>query len=1020
MDPVSGIGLAAATIELTSATFKCYCQIRDLHKAIKFGARDLATATTKLEQHEKFIEELRVNFERAADSFISPKTRDLFQDCIADSKAEVLEFKDLLKHVGKQHFTKRAFQAIETGARLRLNDESIQKYHSLLESQMQRFAFLQSSLQSHATTRLESSVSNIEALIVQQGAIATAFYSRSDSGQATSRKELTSAKTSSISGHTSSLFLENNTTTSEWHNLIHTGYDVQRRKYYTLGGVVTVLKSSSYRDDRTAGASAFRIVFEPYSWISNAYVEWRCVVPSPQSPMWMFASSTSVVCDDDDVLEALGLIRRPRSGSCSEAKIPNSKKVKHLLDTGRLLKEHVIRYEHGIYRDVLSALIEWHQPCRCTNYAGIHFGRFNIWHRDQDVPRYQVQLHAEVWEVINLLLCRNFKPHLSSWKHIYDYAAEDHWHVQNDDAHRELRLVMGTQHRSIPRLILKACGHPIALPVLMSFHHRLQLSWSSKELGGVQPGQRYIVSWAGASASPRGLSGSYLGHVITSGPSCQRLKKEIEDLGINDLVDDEFTFDRWLIVLYASIQREVNLFLCEYMAAYKSPSRRLWFTLDHVYREIQQAPADQSDRLIEFVSSHGNVSLFQRFGLPSPNAGSVARWQLCAAQSQNPSSLDLLIDKGGCNVEVLPHTTGVIERVVRDPVFAVDFVNFCVSQPAEGWGNNDLSGPFIAFLSSPLGMRQLFRDETCPLPDYMRIYILGFLKRYEVDTVATPHDVHKLIFRAMEHHWELSKTAEDLLRDLHFYKVLRLVAHAPAFQSSIDGSDMNSPVCFDRVPYWDIQPTESPYPPVDGLSALMLALHCGMKPAVDILVDAGASITKPAACGKSALQLAQENAKAHHPRQWVAMFSRDGQLVGMDMGGFHHPHGNLSKLLWIPESTDREMLEILLQALRDRGEEIIDVADKPPPSKWDILKGQSRKLVKWLFKSHYEYNAETLRENSIYVLLVTILSLLSTLKVLRSEFGDTTAKIARLLSKPIVLFALFGLFLSLFFRSGST
>ncbi|KAI1262848.1 hypothetical protein F5Y18DRAFT_418704 [Xylariaceae sp. FL1019] len=1062
MDPVSGIGLAAATIELTSAAFKCYCQIRDLHKAIKFSERDLTTAKKKLEQHESFIEELRVNFERTSNSSISTHTRSLFQDCLAESKAEVEEFKDLLKHVGKQRFAKKAFQAIETGARLRLSDDSIRRYHGLLESQMQRFAFLQSSLQSHATTRLESSVSNIEALIVQQGAIATALYSSVEAEKSVRRKQLTPVKTSPKHGQTSSLFLDHNTTMSQWHDTIFASYSLQRRSYYTLGGVVSVSTSPSHRDNTKVGkanntAKAFQIVFEPYSWISNAYVEWRCIVPSTECPMWIIGSSTSVVCDDDDVFDALGLIRRSRLDSSQwTAKMPNSSKVRRLLDTGRLLKEHVIRLpnklrEYSVYRDVLTAyvpqpyqfrdvlidersFIDYHKPCRCEGYADFHGNRdFINRPEDQSFHENQAQVYIEVCEIIGLLLCRSFKPHLSSWQLIYDHAAKDHWHAQNHDAHRELWHVMETQDRSIPRLIIEACGHPIAMNPQMSFHERQRLSCSSIKLTWFV--HNYGIIWSEATSTSHPNT-SYLGHLITSKHSRHGLK-EIEDLGIDDLADDEFTFDRWLIVLYASIEPEVDIFLRRYITAYRSPAARLLFTEDHVYREIQQAPQGQSECLISFVSSHGAASLLQRLNLLSSDSGLATWWQICAAQSQNPSSLDLLIGKGTCDVEILPHTTGVIERVVRDPIFAADLVAHCLSRHGERGLFGGAVGPFVAFLSFGLSFSSLMMDEIHPLPEYMWIHILGFLKRHEVDRQVKPYDVHNLVFKAMEYHWDWNAGAKDLLRNLHFYKVPRLVVHSPAFQSLIDASEMGSWQCLSRLSGWMGDPmTASPYARLDGLSALMLALHCGMKPAVDILVEAGASITKPAACGKSALQFARKNAQANHPRQCISLFDTHGKLVDLSMDRKYSREKRFYEPLWVPESTDREMLEILLQALRDRGEEIIEVAVRPPPSRlgmyvsaylWkrimtpdiDMLKSKSRRLTKWLFKPRYEYDAEALRENIIYVLLVTVLSLFSTLKVLKSEFGDSVASIARLLSRPVVLLALFAWFLSVFFRSTS-
>lgn len=91
--------------------------------------------------------ELRFNVERIHNGSISASTRDLFERYIVDSEAEVEEFRRLLDRVGKHHFRSKPWQAVETGSRLRFHERSIEKYCDILDKQMQRFLFLQSSIQ---------------------------------------------------------------------------------------------------------------------------------------------------------------------------------------------------------------------------------------------------------------------------------------------------------------------------------------------------------------------------------------------------------------------------------------------------------------------------------------------------------------------------------------------------------------------------------------------------------------------------------------------------------------------------------------------------------------------------------------------------------------------------------------------------------------------------------------------------------------------------------------------------------
>ncbi|TRX91410.1 hypothetical protein FHL15_007634 [Xylaria flabelliformis] len=100
------------------------------------------------------------------------------------------------------------------------------------------------------------------------------------------------------------------------------------------------------------------------------------------------------------------------------------------------------------------------------------------------------------------------------------------------------------------------------------------------------------------------------------------------------------------------------------------------------------------------------------------------------------------------------------------------------------------------------------------------------------------------------------------------------------------------------------------------------------------------------------------------------------------------------------------MLEILLKALRDRGEAVEEGIEISMRSKWEIFEEKTRCFAQWLFEPSYSFDSKTFRENSIYTILVGTLWFLSVLKVLKAELGDYPTQIASLLSRPVVILAL--------------
>ncbi|KAJ2988707.1 hypothetical protein NUW58_g3838 [Xylaria curta] len=398
-------GLASATIQLGTATFQFYQQLHSLYKAIKHGENDLNTAARRLDQHGDFIKELRFNFERISDPGVSASTRDLFERYITDSEAEVEEFKNLLDKVGKKHFKRKTLQAVETGSRLRFHERSIQKYCDLLDKQMQRFLFLQSAAQS---MRVESTLAEVMETLVEQGVKAVAFYD-----------EQSSSRTNNEEPHSPSGTCSNNTRLSlrgvgrSSHNyrttpcfqqdLIPDHSSFLRRKVYpTLCGTVTVGTYSNLTRFDDKDCQCYRIWFKPYSWISRALVEWRCLISSAHTiPTLMLSVTTSIICDDPDVLDALGF------GSLST---PNPTKIRALLDAGRLRKEHVVVvYEP---EDILTRCVD----CLVSQHDHGHFEEMEPHPCQRWDSGAHLQHHLTCYNAIALLLSRGFEPTLSSWQ----------------------------------------------------------------------------------------------------------------------------------------------------------------------------------------------------------------------------------------------------------------------------------------------------------------------------------------------------------------------------------------------------------------------------------------------------------------------------------------------------------------------------------------------------------------------------------------------------------------------------
>ncbi|KAI0182826.1 hypothetical protein EV127DRAFT_42047 [Xylaria flabelliformis] len=996
------LGLPRQLYQLGTATFQFYQQLHSLHRAIKNGENDLNTAIRRLDQHGDFIKELRFNFERISGPGVSASTRDLFERYIADSETEVGEFRNLLDRVGKRHFKRKSLQAVETGSRLRFHEHNIQKYCDLLDKQMQRFLFLQSSVQS---MRMVSTLSEVMDTLVKQGAKAVAFYDEHSSKQISKELHLQpGARSNEIQLPSIGAGKSSYTAPSLRRNIIPSNWTMYRYKsYHALCGTITVTELfDPKKSDVEDRQFAYIILFEPYGWVSRRLVEWRCLISSAhRTPTLMLSVTTSIICEDPDVIDALGLVictglsRYSSYWGCyfRYPKIPNLSKVRALLDTGRLLKEHVLYGPRSWSRtDVLTAydfkakltavlclLVRRCFRCLASYDCSLKTVRdvcCSSW-SSAELLRY----YREFCDVTELLLSRGFEPTLSSWQSIYHQAVKYRWRVSQDRP--ALIPTMDQTCKSIFTLILNACGYSIPVNVLATSEEQLRIQPQLFVDVGATPDYAYIVediSYAGF---------SHLGHLIARQLPAEIIRRDIPDLNVLDLTDEQYILDRWFLGLFAPCRPEIASLLQQYLKSYKTTTAHKRFEVEYIREEFRQwtsgPNASQRKDLLEFICFHGNATILQQLDITVLTQSEMVSMLYCASQISAHDIFDILISHMQLTPEIpLLHTKIMRERLAVDEVFLRNFVGSLKTH-----GELDLLSEFFrnSFRSSPLSGSPLFATISSQLPVYMRNFIVGLVQRYRTQPTATECVIHSLIYYAMIHHWLFSESAEHLLQDLHLYWLLDLVTRSSAVKSSLDISSHKD---VDRVPLVAQGTDIYLCPSVNGYSPLMLALHCGMSPAVRILVDAGASILTPSNCGKSPLSVAYEYTRARHPRRWIAKYDRaccQNSTSGLDgTKWIVSPRNN--ETMWISENTDKEMLEILLKALRDRGEAVEEEIEIPIRSKWEIFEEKTRCFARWLFKPSYTFDSKTFRENSIYTILVSTLWFLSVLKVLKAELGD--------------------------------
>ena len=474
--------------------------------------------------------------------------------------------------------------------------------------------------------------------------------------------------------------------------------------------------------------------------------------------------------------------------------------------------------------------------------------------------------------------------------------------------------------KPIPLLILETCGYSIPIDYRVTVRDQQCIEVPVLASSGVLEKQGYTY------VHGNDVSVSRLAHLATLQGSATLIRK-ILDLDPLDLTDNQHMFDRWFLSLVAPFNPEIASLLKEYFNSYQTVAARRPFQIDHLREEFQQPPneSNKMQRLyfLIFICSYGRAEIVQQLDIAALTEDELGFMLLHASQGSNPELFDLLMSYSSNYLRAdLIHTPLVRGKLASDPTFLDTFYKSLYCRPGSLQNTLFDDGHTVSALLLPISQ---------PLPEYVRCLVLGEVRRFGTSLSATGEEIVSLIYNGIVQYWQSKAPAAHLLQDLYFYDILRLLVRSPACEPYLDKSSSKHLRPLIYVTNKSNGYKVFPYPSVEGYSALMLALHCGMKPAVQILVDAGVSISKLMCCGKSALSLAHENIQSQHPRRWVVCYdATSGATIPV-------PFRVMTPEMDVSEDTDKDMLEILLKALRDRGEaESRGSNELPMPSRWSM------------------------------------------------------------------------------------
>ncbi|KAI1844843.1 hypothetical protein JX266_009071 [Neoarthrinium moseri] len=412
------------------------------------------------------------------------------------------------------------------------------------------------------------------------------------------------------------------------------------------------------------------------------------------------------------------------------------------------------------------------------------------------------------------------------------------------------------------------------------------------------------------------------------------------------------------------------------------------FTLEHVVREMQNMNDDaQLSELMQFFVLSGNLSLVRyliQSGfdvslmlVPSARRGDDQIFDLVLAQYDGRALPKWL-------VAVSFWDNYIQHRMVRDVTFRakiLDKVAFSFEEDTQnGLGRaGHIESPLATIIQQSYMYEILFAGKQHELPASFWIAIEGCISRYENIDCRFPRDlrllIHDIATSKCDYYFDHPDCDRGTL-SIHAHKLIRRLLSSESFRHGMNYIPQDAP---------DDEPEA-----IKGYSPLMIALWAGMKPVVKILIRAGADITKRSPCGISALQLAECNVRSDHPRVYHEFETR---LYG------HREYSVSSRV-------DRSMLQMLRDALRNRGDEVPSMAipdekHERPQAVHHRRYGKIQALLDWIMSPAITIDKEALRERLLYFAVVWTFGFLSIAKLLQPNVEGTAAGALKLLSRPV-------------------
>lgn len=484
----------------------------------------------------------------------------------------------------------------------------------------------------------------------------------------------------------------------------------------------------------------------------------------------------------------------------------------------------------------------------------------------------------------------------------------------------------------------------------------------------------------------------------------QHLEDLVFELGGAEALDKDLQYDRWLLVLMSHIEPRLQTLLTASSGSSKR-NKVLDFSIERACEEIRSARKSVQLNLADYVVYHGNCSLVQL--LLQKGFDPLLLFD-ASARRGDLELLDIVMESclktSSRPAQKVIHHYLISARIAQDPLFATRLLDLLVPESL-GISHQDqtLDGFFTTpnhdgYLRSSLTLVRLMLTTSSNLPEHIRLVFQGCIARYE-QAHCRFLGVIRLYIRYglcaqhdFEHHRtrEINGTREDLGVCSHSYhEILQRLVSSPVFRCGLE-----------YVPNGE-SPSEEPG--TEHYTPLMMALHGGMIPAVEILLAAGAEVDSSASCGMTALQLAEQNSSSSHPRACWGSSQHDFLEVRSSMWGTPQ---------LVSSNVDDEMLEMLRNALRSRGQRVPDPSPSMPSPHWLIrmlwkILGRVMAFLGWLLRPAMRMTLADLREHLIHVAVVWTFGFLSVAKLLHLEMGDSTADILtgmlKLLSRPIVL-----------------